>query len=135
MWKVNTDFHHDWTTYGRHRVLISVRDGYPSGYEHEVAKMVARLLDNGEEEFERARLVYLFHDDTHGYMTIHIATDQVEYVTNIEEDTRNLLSLLYGMHSDSQLRPIVEAVKQGSIDSDHYDHMAYLASQLMRGED
>lgn len=107
---------------GRHRVEISVRDGYPTPYERKICDRMAEYLVNryGWETGGRTQIIAVFNDDTHGVVSIHLATDDPE---DIEPDAEEFWTRYWGG------RMIVvdwQVVERGNTESDHYNHAEYL---------
>jgi hypothetical protein len=66
-------FHSEWVTLGEHRIFINVRGGFPGRAEREIA---ALAVDVCNRLSDRARVVEVFHDDTHtDVINVYVATD------------------------------------------------------------
>jgi hypothetical protein len=116
-------FSEEWITVGKNRVHISVRDGFPIDSHRKFAAEIAALLEH--PGCERARLVAIFDDDTHGCLTGFVVTDKPEEEAVINERLSlwcELWEYEWSM-SDIQIEVVPPSKRQ---DSDHYNHMAYL---------
>jgi hypothetical protein len=72
-------FGSEWRTVGKHRVELSCRCGYPEWRYWEVAKEIAEELQK-RPEFNSARLVHIFADESNGSNEYAVVTDDEKTV-------------------------------------------------------
>lgn len=124
------DFHNEWVSIGEHhRILLTVRDGYPTPKLRFYAEAVVHVIEyaemlgnNGRSDL---RLVSLFYDDTHnGYNIIIGCTIDNAAARYVESEVEKLLNILI---PGAMINVDLHVAPEGNIHSDHYDHMAYLS--------
>lgn len=120
--KLRADFHSEWITIGHHRLLIEVRDGFPGEYEHWLAHTAVKIC----ERSKHARVVHIFHDDTHGVPTIRLASTN-ETDKRLANDLQDAIQTIEG-HGNCQVE--MEIVPAGRTVSDHYNHAAHLVGAV-----
>lgn len=116
----------DWVSYGRHRILVHGRDGFPDDYIHEIARLSARVLD-GDYVLSRSQVVSVFHDEKNGVVTVWVGTDMPELEGILDERLGKLYELLWPGRA---ILSDVSVVAVGNRGSDHYDQAAYFSEQL-----
>jgi hypothetical protein len=126
-------FGEEWVTFGRHRVLISVRDGFPGEFEREIAALTARLLDAEPEQEDRHRshLVSVSHNVTYGNVVVRIGLEANADAGLISEEAETLYGLLWPADT---INPLVEVLPPANSNSDHY-HPAEHAARHMLGRE
>jgi hypothetical protein len=119
-------FHDEWRTIGRHRVHISVRDGFPGKFIRRIARESVRACDLYCSD--RARVCQVFYDDTNGAVAIMIASTEER---DLQAATR-IVSRVEEVSRSGALNVLMELVPRGNELSDHYDHMYHLAQFTFR---
>lgn len=120
------NFHSEWRTVGKHRVLIECRDGFPGEDEYFIAEVSAKLVDNNSR---KARVVSIYYDDKACIHTVTVASTKIEDC-DIESTLTNVLQAIF---NSGNFSVNIEMVKRGNEDSDHYNHMAHLSSAAKVG--
>ena len=121
------EFHSEWLTIGKHRILIECRDGFPGEDERFIAEVSAKLVDNNSS---KARIVSIYYDDKACVHTVTVASTKSED-QDIESPLTNVLQAIFNC---GNFLVNIEIVKRGNEDSDHYNHMAHLSNAAKVGE-
>lgn len=117
-----SNFHSEWITINRHRILLQCRISFPDEEMKLIARIAVETCDNNSKK--DARVVRIYYDDKTSMTTITIAATNPEN-KRLEELLTKVFETIFGYYN---FETIVEIVKPGDSGSDRYDHMQYLSS-------
>ena len=120
------DFHSEWLTVGKHRILIECRDGFPGAEERFIAKVSTKFVDNNSDS---AKVVSIYYDDKACVHSVTLASTKSED----REMESTLTNVLQAIFNNGNILVNIEIVKRGNEDSDHYNHMAHLSNAAKVG--
>lgn len=118
----DNNFHSEWITINKHRILLQCRKSFPDEEMKLIARIAVETCDHNSGK--DARVVKIYFDDKVSMTTITIASTNPDD-KNIEEHLRKVFEMIF---NSGNFNTLVEIVKQGNSFSDNYDHMQYLSS-------